>query len=96
MQNDKPQRGVGPVVNKGEIGEAILDAIKIDNPGKSVKTQEHDSYVRIQVAGECLVKFSTVSEMLGAEVSSSELEQNMPSFEGFIRVTSTQMKWVAE
>ena len=96
MQDDEPQRGVGPVVNKGEIGEAILDAIKIDNPGKSVKTQEHDSYVRIQVAGECLVKFSTVSEMLGTEVTSSQLEQNMPSFEGFIRVTSTQMKWVAE
>ena len=96
MQDDEPKRGVGPVVNKGEIGEAILDAIKIDNPGKSVKIQEHDSYLRIQVAGECLVKFSTVSEMLGTEVSSSELERNMPSFEGFIRVTSTQMKWVAE
>ena len=96
MEDDKNLRGVGPVVNKGEIGEAILDAIKLDNPGKSVKIQEHDSYVRIQVAGECLVKFATVSEMLGTEVNSSDLERNMPSFEGFIRVTSTQMKWVAE
>jgi len=93
---DKKKRGVGPVVNKGEIGEAILDAIKIDNPGKSVNIEEHDSYLRIQVEGECLVKFATVSEMLGTEVTSSDLERNMPSFEGFIRVSSSQLKWVAE
>ena len=96
MQDYDPKRGVGPVVTKGEIGEAILDAIKIDNPGKSVKVQEHDSYLRIQVAGECLVNFSTVSEMLGTEVTASELERNMPSFEGFIRATSTHMRWVSE
>jgi hypothetical protein len=42
-----------------------------------------------------LLKFSTVSEMLGSEVTSSDIERNMPSFEGFIRVTSNQMRWVA-
>lgn len=95
MNVNETPRGVGPVVNKGEVGECILDAIKLDNPDSEVTVQDHESYYRIQVPGECLLKFSTVSEMLGSEVTSSDIERNMPSFEGFIRVTSNQMRWVA-
>ena len=39
---------------------------------------------------------ATVSEMLGSDVTFSDLEASMPSFEGFIRVETEQVKFLSK
>lgn len=90
------KRFVGPVIKTGEIGDAIVEAIQEDNAGRDIEVEEHASYLRIKVEGECVLRFATVSEMLGREVTRNDIEANMPSLEGFIRVDSDQMRFLSE
>ena len=39
---------------------------------------------------------ATVSDILGREVLISDIEMNMPAFEGFIRVETEQMRFLAK
>ena len=66
-----------------------------DNPGRKIEMEEHASYVRIKVQKECVIRFDTVSDMLGREVTRSDIEANMPALEGFIRVDSQKMRFLA-
>lgn len=96
MTNDTaPKRFVGPVIKTGEIGDAVLEAIHEDNDGREIIVEEHASYLRIKVKGECVIRFSTVGDMLGRDVTRSDIEANMPSLEGFIRVDSEQMRFIS-
>jgi toluene monooxygenase system protein D len=94
--NATPHRFVGPVMKAGEIGEAVIEAIREDNEGRKIEVEEHESYYRVKVEGECLISLATVSDMLGREVLVSDIEQNMPSFEGFIRVSTDQMRFLSK
>ena len=89
-ENGTLERFVGPVMKAGEIGEAVIEAIQENNEGRKIEIEEHESYYRVKVEGECLISLATVSEVLGREVQVSDIEQNMPSFEGFIRVAITR------
>ncbi|MBT4627455.1 MAG: monooxygenase [Rhodospirillales bacterium] len=96
MGNDSEVRSVGPVMRKGDMGDAVVEAIYEDNAGRKIVIEEHASYFRIKVEDECLVKMATVSEMLGSDVTFSDLEASMPSFEGFIRVETEQVKFLSK
>jgi hypothetical protein len=96
MTNDKKIRGVGPVMRKGEMGDAVIEAIQADNTEREITIEEHASYFRIQVEGECLLVIDTVSEMLGSKVIFSDIESHMPSFEGFIRVGTEQIRFLSK
>jgi len=93
--NTIEKRFVGPVVKSGEMGDAVLEAIREDNDGSRIEVEEHASYLRIKVEGECVIRFATVAAMLGREVGRSDIEANMPAFEGFIRVDSEQMRFIS-
>lgn len=95
MTNPQANRFVGPVVKNSEIGDAVLEAIYEDNQGRKIEVEEHASYTRIKVEKECVIRFDTVSEMLGRDVTRGDIESNMPSLEGFIRVDSEQMRFLA-
>ena len=95
-ENATPERFVGPVMTAGEIGEAVIEAIQEDNEGRNIEIEEHESYYRVKVEGECLISLATVSEVLGREVQVSDIEQNMPSFEDFIRVATDQMRFLSK
>lgn len=95
MSNSQKNRYVGPVIKNGEIGEAVIEAIHEDNKGREIKIEEHASYYRIKVERECVVRFNTVSEMLGRDVTRADIEANMPGLEGFIRVDSEKMRFLA-
>ncbi|MDH3673045.1 MAG: MmoB/DmpM family protein [Gammaproteobacteria bacterium] len=97
MTNDTRQkRFVGPIIKTGEIGDAVLEAIREDNDGRKIEVEEHASYMRIKVQGECVIRFATVGDMLGRDVTRSDIEANMPALEGFIRVDSEQMRFLSE
>ena len=95
MSNSQANRFVGPVIKNSEVGDAVLEAIYEDNKGRKIEVEEHASYVRIKVEKECVIRFDTVSDMLGRDVTRSDIEANMPSLEGFIRVDSEQMLFLA-
>ena len=95
MSNSQENRYVGPVIKNGEIGDAVIEAVREDNEGRDIRIEEHASYYRVQVEKKCVVRFDTVSEMLGRDVSRIDIESNLPSFEGFIRVDSEKMLFLA-
>lgn len=86
---------VGPIITQGEISDAAIETAQIDNPGREVKFEEHASYVRVQVRGECILTVSTMEKVLGRKFSIGEFERNMPGFAGFIRTSSDQLRFVA-
>ncbi|MZR29638.1 MmoB/DmpM family protein [Sneathiella litorea] len=96
MANVNEDRYVGPVMRKGEIGDAVIEAIQEDNKGRDIIIEEHESYFRIKVEGECLLRFETVGDMLGSDVASSDIESAMPAFEGFIRVSTDQIRFLSK
>jgi hypothetical protein len=95
MTNSQVNRQVGPIIKNGEIGDAVIEAIYEDNAGRKIEVEEHSSYMRIKVEKECVLRFATVSDMLGRDVTRSDIEANMPSLEGFIRVDSEKMRFLA-
>jgi hypothetical protein len=95
MSNSQENRYVGPVIKNGEVGEAVVEAVYEDNEGRKIEIEEHASYFRIKVEKECVIRFETVSDMLGRDVSRADIEANMPSMEGFIRVEANQIRFLA-
>ena len=86
---------VGPIVTRGEISDAVAEAVEIDNKDRELRLGENAGYVRIEVRGECVINFDTVSDVLGREFTITELERNMPGFSGLIRVDSDHIRFVA-
>ncbi|MGD9764815.1 MAG: MmoB/DmpM family protein [Candidatus Binatia bacterium] len=75
---------VGPVLRRGELAEAVAEAVRDDNPGKEVYIEEHASYVRIHTEDECIIRRETVEHMLGRRFEMQEIELNMSAFSGQI------------
>ncbi|MFG1294248.1 MmoB/DmpM family protein [Xanthobacter variabilis] len=86
---------VGPIVTRGEISDAVAEAAAIDNEGRKLRLGENSGYVRVEVQGECVIRFKTVSEVLGRDFSVTDLERNMPGFSGLIRVDADQVRFLA-
>lgn len=82
MSMDNP---VGPIMQHGDVAEAVKEAAVLDNEGRNVEVVDRGSYVRIQVdGGECILRRATIEEELGRPFRMSELELNMSSFVGRI------------
>jgi len=79
---------VGPVMQSGEVAQAVVEAVKKDNAGKTVDVQDKGSYVRIAVEDECVIRRETVEEMIGRPFRMFELEAYMSAFNGQIETDS--------
>lgn len=75
---------VGPVMRRGELAEAVVEAVREDNPEREVHIEEHSSYVRIHTENECIIRRETVERMLGRRFEMQEIELNMSAFSGQI------------
>ena len=84
---------VGPIIQAGEIAEAVAAAVREDNAGKQVNVIDRGSYVRIEVDGECIIRRETLESELGRPFRMSELEVNMPSFVGQIETASDHIRF---
>lgn len=82
---DAVSRPVGPILQSGDVAEAVADAAKVDNPDSHVEVRDHGAYVRVEVdGGECVLRRATIEEELGRPFKMSELEIIMSSFTGRI------------
>lgn len=84
LKSNDAVRMVGPVVTCGEFADAVLDAMREDNPDKSIVVEQNAAYMRIKVENECILRIATLERALGRPVRRGDLEMNMPSFAGFI------------
>lgn len=84
---------VGPVLQAGEFADAIIEAIREDNPGKEVHLRSRASYVRIELEGECKLRRETVQAKLGRPFLLAEIEVHMPSFVGQIQTGDDEMRF---
>lgn len=84
---------VGPIIQAGEIAEAVAAAVREDNAGREVNVIDRGSYVRIEVDGECIIRRATLENELGRPFRMAELEVNMPSFVGQIETASDHIRF---
>jgi len=84
---------VGPVIQAGEIADAVVAAIREDNAGKEVTVTDRGSYVRIEVDTECVIRRKTLEAELGRPFRMTELEVNMPAFVGQIETATDHIRF---
>lgn len=94
--DDARQNSVGPVLRAGEVADAVVEAVQLDNPGKEFVIENRIAYVRVETEGECFIRQETLSEMLGRPITMPEVEINLTSFSGRIETTDTYMRFYLE
>lgn len=87
------KRVVGPVMQSGEIAQAVIEAIREDNAPKTVEVQDRGSYIRISVEDECIINRTTVEEMMGRPFKMFEMEAYMSGFNGQIETSSDHIRF---
>lgn len=88
-------RQVGPVLSANELGRAVLSAIQQLNPGARVL--DRGAYYRVLTRAPCVLTRAAVERVTGQGFAlPGDLEQVMPAFQGFLRVTADGVEWRAE
>jgi toluene monooxygenase system protein D len=75
---------VGPVMRAGDLAMAIIEAAKLDNPGKEVFVDDKRAYIRIHTEHEMVLYRETIEEELGRPFKMNDLEVDLSSFAGQI------------
>ena len=94
--NETNKNRVGPVIQAGEIADAVIAAVGDDNPGKEIFVQDRGSYVRIEASGQCVIRRETLERHLGRPFRMAELEVNMPAFAGRIETAGDHIRFYFE
>jgi toluene monooxygenase system protein D len=86
--------GVGPVLEPGEVGDAVIAAIAERHP--ELVVEDRGAYRRVLVAGRCAAARAAIEAHLGRPFTlPGDLELVMPSFKGMLRVTADEVSWEA-
>jgi toluene monooxygenase system protein D len=75
---------VGPVMRAGDLAMAVIEAAKLDNPGKEVFVEDKRAYIRIHTEHEMVLHRQTIEEELGRPFKMNDLEVDLSSFAGQI------------
>ena len=92
------QKRVGPVIRgvEGELAEAVVAAIEMDNPEADVLVDDQGGYVRISVPHRCVLTRRSLEEQLGREFPLSDLEPALSAFAGRVKQTEDEYVWYLE
>jgi len=83
---------VGPVLQAGTIGSAVVAAIRDLN--QNVLVMDRGAYLRVLVPGRCIVTREAIEEHLGRSFRfPGELEMIMSAFKGAIQLTTDEAVW---
>ena len=93
MTERKTHNNVGPVLRAGEIADAAIEAVYEDNEDKEVTVEDRTAYVRVEVPHECIIRRTTMEEILGRPFQMRELETVLGSFAGRIETTSDHVRF---
>lgn len=75
---------VGPVMRAGDLAMAVIEAARIDNPGKEIFVEDKRAYIRIHAEQEMILRQETIEEELGRPFRMNDLEVDLSSFAGQI------------
>ncbi|MBL8470777.1 MAG: MmoB/DmpM family protein [Rhodocyclaceae bacterium] len=75
---------VGPVMRAGDLAQAVIEAARLDNPGKEVFVDDKRAYIRIHTEQEMILRQETIEEQLGRPFKMNDLEVDLSSFAGQI------------
>ena len=75
---------VGPVMRAGDLALAVIEAAKLDNPGKDIFVDDKRAYIRIHAEQDMILRQSTIEEELGRPFRMNDLEVDLSSFAGQI------------
>jgi hypothetical protein len=85
---------VGPVLEAGDVAQAIVDAIEEEN--ESVTVQDRGAYWRVGVPLRCHVSRAAIERRLGRPFRlPGDLERVMPSFKGRLAIGDDAVSWEA-
>lgn len=87
---------VGPVMRAGELAEAVAEAAREDNPGKTIRVDDKRAYLRIDTDDEMIIRRTTIEQMLGRSFSMPELEVSLCSFAGRIQTNPDFVRFYFE
>lgn len=93
MERTAGRHLVGPVLQAGEIANAVIDAIRIDNPGMDVDIVDRGSYIRVHTVGLCRLTRQSLEEAMGHPIELTEIEPVLASFAGRISTGSDEIVW---
>ncbi|MGH8596270.1 MAG: MmoB/DmpM family protein [Gammaproteobacteria bacterium] len=96
MSAKKIANPVGPVLRSGELADAVIEAIREDNPGQEIEVLDRHAYVRISLERECIVRRATLERCLGRPISMQQVEPILGSFSGQIDTTENYMRFYLE
>jgi toluene monooxygenase system protein D len=83
---------VGPVLETGELGHAIAQAIQ--KRYTSARILDRGAYLRVSVPQRCVVRRADVEEVLGRPFClPGDLERVMPSFKGTLTIGDEEIVW---
>ncbi len=83
---------VGPVLQAGPLGEAVVDAIRALNPG--VRVLDRGAYLRVLCPRRCVVTRAAIEARTGAPFRlPGDLELVMSSFKGRFAVSEDDARW---
>jgi toluene monooxygenase system protein D len=97
MNGDEPvaREEVGPVLEAGEIANAVIAAIRAHN--REVEVSDRGAYLRVSVRRRCLLDRRAVEALLGKPFRlPGDLELVMPGFSGRLRIDRDQAVWEAD
>jgi hypothetical protein len=87
-----PRAAVGPVLEAGPMAQAVIAAIRSLHP--EVQVLDRGAYLRVSVPGRCVLELGVLEHELGhAFRLPGDLERIMPSFQGRLRLSATQVVW---
>ena len=83
---------VGPVLESGTVGDAVIAAIRRLNA--EVLVQDQGSYKRVLVPRRCILTVEAAEEELGRPFALPwDLERIMPSFKGRLALSAERAEW---
>lgn len=84
---------VGPVMRAGEVAQAAIEAVEMDNPDREISIQDKVAYVRISAEHELILTRESMEECLGRPFKMHEIELNLASFSGQIDANSSRIRF---
>jgi len=91
-QKTRLNNPVGPVLEAGAAGRAVIAAIQQLN--QDVVIQDRGSYYRVLVPGRCRVTREAIEKTLGSSFQlPGDLELIMPAFKGLLSMSDQEAVW---
>ena len=84
---------VGPIMRVGEIAEAVIDAVELDNPDRDVFVTDRGDYLHIHTLNDCRLTKASLERSLGRAFDLALLEIEMPSFAGRMQTSDREYRW---